>query len=116
MCPIHRIITSDLDSVEGGRPAYLVARFEPDRQPFGCVPPTVDELILRAGIARLNGLNLHVGGPLDTAAVAEIHTAGLSCYVWATDDPPEARRMIELGVDGITTNRPAWLRQQVTGG
>ena len=28
VCPIHRIITSDLDSVEGGRPAEILNRFE----------------------------------------------------------------------------------------
>ena len=106
-----------LRAVKKQRPAttaYLVAQFEPDRQPAGAAsPPTIAPLISRARDAQLDGLDLHVGDPLDAAAIADIHQAGLSCYVWTTDDPPEARRMIELGVDGITTNRPAWLRQQV---
>ena len=29
------------------------------------------------------------------------------------DDPKVARRFISLGVDSITTNRPAWLREQL---
>ncbi len=105
-----------LRAVKKQRPAttaYLVARFEPDRQPTGTAPPTIAQLISRARDAQLDGLDLHIGGPLDAAVVANIHQAGLSCYVWATYDPSEVRRRIELGVDGIATNRPAWLRQQV---
>jgi glycerophosphoryl diester phosphodiesterase len=116
---VAAVISYHLDvlrAVKKQRPtttAYLVARFEPDRQPAGTAPPTIAQLISSACDAQLDGLNLHVGGPLDAAALANIHQAGLSCYVWTTDDPSEARRMIELGVDGIATNRPAWLRQQV---
>ena len=96
----------------GATICYLIARFEPDRQPPGCAPPTITELISHAGIAKLDGLNLHVGGPLDDQSVGEIRAARLAFYVWATDDPSEARRMVDLGVDGIATNRPAWLRER----
>ena len=37
----------------------------------------------------------------------------LEVYSWTVDDPAEAVRLIGLGVSGITTNRPGWLREQV---
>ena len=36
----------------------------------------------------------------------------LEVYSWTVDDPAEARRLIALGVKGITTNRPGWLEEQ----
>jgi glycerophosphoryl diester phosphodiesterase len=33
--------------------------------------------------------------------------------VWTVNDPAVARRMAALGVDGITTDRPAWLRERL---
>ena len=35
-------------------------------------------------------------------------TAGWEFHVWTIDDLPLARRFLELGVDSITTNRPAY--------
>ncbi|MHC4753463.1 MAG: glycerophosphodiester phosphodiesterase [Planctomycetota bacterium] len=40
-------------------------------------------------------------------------TSGQKLYVWTVDDPEEAARLVKLGVDGITTNRPGWLREQL---
>ena len=32
---------------------------------------------------------------------------------WTVDDPEEAKRLVKLGVKAITTNRPAWLKEQL---
>ncbi len=39
----------------------------------------------------------------------EAHKHGLSVIVGTTDDPEELRKLIKMGVDGITTNNPAIL-------
>jgi glycerophosphoryl diester phosphodiesterase len=38
---------------------------------------------------------------------------GLDVWCWTVDDPAEARRITDLGVSAVTTNRPGWLRQQL---
>ena len=37
--------------------------------------------------------------------------AGLQVHVWTIDDEAEMRRLIDLGVHGLMTDRPALLKQ-----
>ena len=39
--------------------------------------------------------------------------ARLKFRVWTVDSAPVARRLAGLGIDGIITNRPGWLRAQL---
>ncbi|HEY5910168.1 MAG TPA: glycerophosphodiester phosphodiesterase [Verrucomicrobiae bacterium] len=75
--------------------------------------PPLDELIGKAKAARLDGLDLESGFPIDSAFVAKVHGAGLKLYTWTVDDARVAREQAAAGVDGITTNRPRWLREQL---
>jgi len=43
------------------------------------------------------------------ASVYAAHEAGLAVHVWTIDDEEEMRRLVELGVDGIMTDRPSVL-------
>ncbi len=38
---------------------------------------------------------------------------GLDVWCWTVDSPEEAKRVADLGVSAITTNRPGWLREQL---
>ncbi len=78
------------------------------------VYPAIEGLIAQAKAANLDGLDLQYGFPIDKAFVKKVHDAGLKLYTWTVDDPEIARKEMEAGVDGITTNRPEWLRQQVS--
>ncbi len=60
----------------------------------------------------LDGIDVHYAGVTEEF-VRGVRAAGLKLYVWTVDDPDEAARLVALGVDGITTNRPAWLREQL---
>jgi glycerophosphoryl diester phosphodiesterase len=44
------------------------------------------------------------------AFVGLVHDAGGQVHVWTIDEPDEMRRLLDIGVDGIMTDRPAVLR------
>ena len=50
-------------------------------------------------------------GDVDTALVSEAHGLGLKVVVWTVNKPDDIARMIDLGVDGIISDRPDLLRQ-----
>jgi glycerophosphoryl diester phosphodiesterase len=60
----------------------------------------------------LDGLDVDYAG-VNEEFVRAVKAAGQKLYVWTVDDPEEAKRLVKLGVDGITTNRPDWLREQL---
>lgn len=52
------------------------------------------------------------GRPLATPELVETaHRHGIAVHVWTIDDPDEMRRLLDIGVDGIMTDRPAVLRE-----
>lgn len=75
--------------------------------------PDLDDLIAKAKKAGVDGLNLNHNFPLDAESIGRIKSAGLKIYVWTLDDTAKAKRLIEAGVDGITTNRPGAMRREL---
>jgi glycerophosphoryl diester phosphodiesterase len=69
-----------------------------------------------AGLVRLPAgcaqVPLQLGGRalVDERFVAAAHTRGLQVHVWTVDTPEETAAMLDLGVDGIMTDRPAMLK------
>ncbi len=50
-------------------------------------------------------------GDLTEGTLKEAHDLGLKVVVWTVNDPALIRQMLDLGVDGITTDRPDLVRQ-----
>jgi glycerophosphoryl diester phosphodiesterase len=92
-------------------PIYWLASAKADKE-TGQIP-TIEDLIAKTKAAALNGLDLDFKFAIDAAFVGKVKAAGLELYTWTVDDALVARRLASAGVDGITTNRPAWLREQL---
>jgi glycerophosphoryl diester phosphodiesterase len=69
-----------------------------------------------AGLVRINAgcaqVPLHLGGRalVDERFVTAAHARGLQVHVWTVDSEREATDLLDLGVDGVMTDRPAMLR------
>jgi glycerophosphoryl diester phosphodiesterase len=58
-------------------------------------------------------VTLHHSGT-SRAAIECAHGLGAAVFVWTVDDPALARRLVELGADGIITNDPRIFREVTT--
>jgi len=70
-------------------------------------------LIVRARQAGLDGLDIEASKEVDEDFIARVKSAGMKLYVWTVNEPGEARRLFEEGVDGIATNRAQWLKTRL---
>jgi len=52
-------------------------------------------------------------GDLDASKVQEAHALGLQVLAWTVNEPPQIARMLDLGVDGIVTDRPDLVRDEM---
>ena len=74
--------------------------------------PDAQFLIGKVKSAGLDGIDLEANAAVTSALVKKIHAAGLKLYVWTVDSRATAHKLARAGVDGITTNRPALLREK----
>jgi glycerophosphoryl diester phosphodiesterase len=91
---------------------YHVTEFRWDKA-AGVWMPTTRELIEKAQQAGIDGLDLMASGPIDAEMTAAFDGARLDLCAWTVDEPELAMHLLSLGITGITTNRPGWLRQQL---
>lgn len=110
------IIGFDLETVAASKklievPTYWLQGTKKDKKTGQWIPHD-PELVQMAKDRGLDGLDVDYAG-VTQELVRAAHAAGQKLYVWTVDDPSEARRLVTLGIDGITTNRPDWLREQL---
>lgn len=94
-------------------PVYWLEGFRQD-EATGLWSPSMEELVEQARETNLDGLNMRFVGPArEREAIRKLRDAGLGYYIWTVNDVDDAQLAIELGVDGITTDRPAWMKKQL---
>lgn len=76
--------------------------------------PELAPLIALCKDAGFEGLNLHFDWPVTPAFTAQVKAENLKLLIWTVDDAAVAKKLEAAGVDAITTNRPGWLRDQLT--
>jgi glycerophosphoryl diester phosphodiesterase len=74
------------------------------------MPVDLAALIEKTRAQGLDGLDLGSKWPWSAEMVKQVKDAGLEIYVWTINDPVEAKRLADLGVDGITTDEPALVK------
>ena len=52
-------------------------------------------------------------GDLDAAKVKEAHALGLTVLAWTVNDPARIAQLMDLGVDGIVSDRPDLVREEM---
>ncbi len=111
------VISFNFDVVKGSKqimpdvPAYWLAGTRRDKETEEYLPHD-PAWITRVKEHHIDGLDVHYAGVTEEFA-REVLAAGLGLYVWTVNDPAEALRLQRLGVHGITTDRPAWLKTQM---
>lgn len=75
--------------------------------------PELEDMIVKAKAAHLDGLDLDYKFPIDADFVSKLSAAGLKLYTWTVDDAAVAKRLKAAGVKGITTNRAGFMKEQL---
>ena len=91
---------------------YWIVDIKPNPK-TGKTAPKVEDLIRDARAAGVDGLDLSAHEMIDPVFAAKIRDAQLKLAVWTVNDPKLARMMIDAGVQGLTTDRPGWMREQL---
>jgi glycerophosphoryl diester phosphodiesterase len=83
-------------------PCYYLSSLKPDlKQHFNDIVEN-----------KLDGVDLRYG-IIDRSMVEKCNKAGLAVWCWTVNDLETAREMKELGVTSVTTDRPAWLKENL---
>ncbi len=65
--------------------------------------------------SNLDGVNVWAGKVINKAFVKVVKNSGLSVYTWTVNNLENAKYLVDIDVDGITSDRAEWLDKQLTG-
>ena len=84
---------------------WLTCNWTGDWQNHGEAELSPKELAARLQELGVDGVDICATDFLTREYGDALHAANLGFHVWTVDDPAQAKRMVEIGVDSITTNR-----------
>ncbi|WP_197994878.1 glycerophosphodiester phosphodiesterase [Gimesia panareensis] len=70
-----------------------------------------DYYIRKAKEANLDGLDVGYNGFLTADFIQKSAAAGLPVFVWTINDVKDAKKLVEMGITGITTDRPGLMME-----
>jgi len=73
----------------------------------------LNSIVSTARENNLHGINIENISELDVEFINMCRSNKLKSYSWVVNDPARAKYLIDSGIDGITTDRPGWLRMQL---
>ena len=72
---------------------------------------SAEKLIARLKKFGVNGIDCAIGTAVTREYVQKVQAAGFEFHVWTIDKPEDVQRVKALGVNGITTNRPVFVKK-----
>jgi glycerophosphoryl diester phosphodiesterase len=117
---VERVI--EVVTAHGLESQLLISSFNPIlvRRARRCFTASIPIALIRGpGVYRHTGWAVDTGvenphySLVDEPYMADVVAHGRHIFTWTVDDDAEARRLIGLGVNGIITNKPAHLLEQL---
>lgn len=101
-----------IESLKRSAPRWKAFWLTSFKERDGVWRPTVDEVVTTARRIKADGVDVKAEPSVVNDAFAKaVRQAGLELHVWTVNDAALARKMAEVGVDSITTDRPREIRK-----
>jgi glycerophosphoryl diester phosphodiesterase len=101
-------VIRELKARAPGCKALWISDFKKGRS--GRTTPSVETVLATLKELRADGFSSSTDVP-DEGFIKRVKSEGYEYHVWTVDDPEDARRLEQWGVDSITTNRPGDIRK-----
>ncbi len=82
--------------------------------PWWLICKSKNRLIKKTKELNFDGVDVWAGKLLTKDFIKAFQDAGLLVYTWTVNSPQKSELLINYGIDGITTDRAAWITEQVT--
>ncbi|MFV0253819.1 MAG: glycerophosphodiester phosphodiesterase [Beutenbergiaceae bacterium] len=113
----HRVLIASFSVLRSWRARRMLPSVATSANPLEVIGLALGFRPLR-GIARRNGVvavqvpEFYRGYRLITPRFLKTaHAEGLQVHIWTVDDPDDMNRLLDMGVDGIITDRPDLLKK-----
>lgn len=96
----------------GSIPCYWLYGFgDREKRLFGDL--SVDDLVKKAKRAGVDGMDVNFRGLSSGELADKLARESMRLWVYTVNSPEDGRRMVEMGVEGITTDRPLFMREKL---
>lgn len=75
-----------------------------------------DNVIRKLKKYNIDGVNVGDSKHFTKKFIERFTTAGFAVYTWTVNDPGRALELLKYGVDCVTTDRAAWMQEQIKSG
>jgi len=72
--------------------------------------PAFEMIIEKAISVNANGINIEFNPFIDKDLIDRVHQANMKFYTWTVNDLGDAIKLRDWGIDGITTDKPGWMK------
>ena len=96
-----------------GVKALWLVRYDQDRS-TRVWRPSLEQVLDTLKTCNADGLDSFAHHTVNQHFVQSLRKANMEIHIWSGGDTSTAMRFLSLGVDSLTTDRPGWLRSELT--